>query len=71
MEISNASFHQICPVVPRGPTDEGRADMTKLTVAYRNIANAPTAWYEGVTTQQHQNFYGPHLEDNIAMTSTI
>jgi len=50
---------------------DGRADMTKLTVAYRNIANAPTAWYEGVTTQQHQNFYGPHLEDNIAMTSTI
>jgi len=45
VEISTASFHQICSVrvqvVPCGPTDEERADMTELTVAFRSsFANA-------------------------------
>ena len=44
IDSSNVRFHENVPsgrkVVPRGRTD-GRTDMTRLVVAFRNFANGP------------------------------
>ena len=46
-KYSNKKFHENpssgSRVVPYGQTD-GRIDMMKLTVAFRNFANAPKEW---------------------------
>jgi len=38
---SNTKFHEICPVGAELFHSDGRTDMTTLTIAFRNFANAP------------------------------